>query len=459
MVPDLFLAEEFRRRYPHSGKPCIVHSPGRVDLLGSHNDYNGLPVLTITLDRAISIAFAPREDSQVRFENVDAAFEPVEFALESPIPRSTQGHWANYLKAAAHWLVSNPDAERQFCGIDGLVASDLPMGQGLSSSSALVVGSALTLLTANEIHYERLNLAEEMARAEHYVGTAGGGMDQASCLLGMEGHALRLDFFPLRARPQQIPPGYDFLLVDTLIRTAKTREHLDTFNRRVVECRLAAAVLAHALEVEYDPSTTLLLGQLPVDVLEVSEKQLNDLLNNTFPKETFTLSEIAARIGISSEDAEHRWLVLPGGRTFTPPADGFRLLQRSRHILTEARRVLAATDFFARGQADGLAGLIAQGYASSRDNYEVSLPAVETIIERCHEAGIHAARLPGAGFGGSLVCVAPRGTADEARRRIYELFYSKADPRRFPPGQSPEALLKDTCFQVVPSHGAAVVEP
>lgn len=456
MISDAQLGDEFRRRFPDAGAPTLVHSPGRVDLLGSHNDYNGLPVLTITLDRAITIAFAPRDDNKVQFLNADAAFEPVEFALEPVIERSPQGHWANYLKASAQWLMNQPHGNTQPRGVCGLLASDLPMGQGLSSSSALVVGAALVFLHANNIEYERLHLAEEMARAEHYVGTAGGGMDQASCLLGMADHALRLDFYPLRARPQAIPPAYDFILVDTLIRTAKTREHLNTFNRRVVECRLAAAILAHTLELEYDPSTVLLLGQLPPELLEISDTQLSQLLLRAFTQETYTITGIAGLLGVAPEDVERRWLSLPGGHIFAQPDDGFRLLQRSRHILTEARRVIAATSFFANGRADGLADLIAQGYASSRDNYQVSLPAVEDLIAICHEAGIHAARLPGAGFGGSLICVAPKGSADQVRESLYRLFYSNADPKRFPPEGSPEQYLKDTCFQVVPSQGATV---
>lgn len=455
MIAVEALTEAFRRRFPEEGRPSVIVSPGRVDLLGSHNDYNGLQVLTLTLDRAISIAFVPSANGRALFENVNSAFEPVAFDLFPEIPKSPQGDWANYIKAAAQWTAGTTGAHR---GVTALVASDLPMGQGLSSSSALVCGAALAFLHANNLRYDRLRLAEAMARAEHYVGTAGGGMDQASCLLGQAHHALRLDFYPLRARPYPIPEAHDFLLVDTLIRTAKTKEHLDTFNRRVVECRLAAAMLAREFEVEYDPDSVLLLGQLPDDLVDVDEAAIDRQLARVFHRETYRLEEVAAHLRLAPGEVRRRWLALPGGRVFEEPADGFRIPQRCRHILTEARRVSAATELFGQGRANGLDALIAQGYASSRDNYEVSLPPVDRLVAQCLEAGARAARLPGAGFGGSLVCVTPRGEANAVRNRLYETFYAKADPVRFPPGADPETMLKETCFQVIPSHGAQVLE-
>src|SRR5258707_6591244 len=109
------------------------------------------------------------------------------------------GDWGNYHKAAAQGLLSllGPAGVR---GGDFLVDSDVPPGAGLSSSSALVIASALALLAINDRGLPPLQLAELTATAERYVGTQSGGMDQAVCLLGQAGHALRIDFDPLHAR-------------------------------------------------------------------------------------------------------------------------------------------------------------------------------------------------------------------------------------------------------------------
>ena len=204
-------------------------APGRVNLIGEHTDYNGLPVLPIAIDRAVRIDFRVTGDAMVELRSPVAPFAPFAFQLKRPIEAAGRGDWSNYVRAAALGLLEHGVELRR--GIEGTVSGDVPIASGLSSSSALVVASALALLKANGVEVgdgmggggeggvgsataglasdedpadehrsleviSRMELAALMARSERFVGLQGGGMDQAACLCGVAGHALRIAVRP-----------------------------------------------------------------------------------------------------------------------------------------------------------------------------------------------------------------------------------------------------------------------
>ena len=184
----------------------IARAPGRVNLIGEHTDYNGLPVFPMAVDRDIAAVFSPRKDRQIILANTDPGFSERSFEVQESIPPSSTGDWGNYCKAAVQGLLDyyrqkHRKADR-FCGFEATYDGDIPVAAGMSSSSALVVLSALLFLASNDLDLyttpsRRLELADLLARAEHYVGTQGGGMDQAISLMGRSGHAVKIDFFPL----------------------------------------------------------------------------------------------------------------------------------------------------------------------------------------------------------------------------------------------------------------------
>src|SRR5262249_1494440 len=128
-----------------------------------------------------------------------------------------------------------------------LIDGHIPPAAGVSSSSALVVAVALAQLTLADAGFDRVALAEALARGEQYVGTLSGGMDQAAILLGPPGHAVPLDFFPLRARAVAVPAAVAFVVAHTLEQAAKSELARAHYNQRVVECRAATALLGHRL--------------------------------------------------------------------------------------------------------------------------------------------------------------------------------------------------------------------
>src|SRR5262249_48203572 len=138
-IDDPRLLEELALRF--RGEPSqLVRAPGRVNLIGEHTDYNGLPVFPMAIQRAVRIAFRPRSDARVHLENRDPRFEPREFEIGPEIAPFAAGDWGNYAKAAAQALARRAPIRR---GFDALVEGDIPSAAGLSSSSALVVACAL----------------------------------------------------------------------------------------------------------------------------------------------------------------------------------------------------------------------------------------------------------------------------------------------------------------------------
>lgn len=223
-----FLAEEFARRF---GSPPghLSRAPGRVNLIGEHVDYNDLPVLPMALQREVRIALRPRDDERIVLHNVNDAFPPVEFDIGPSIEPYVQGAWGNYVKAPANELA------RRFAiwrGFDGVLDSDLPVASGLSSSSAVVNAVGLALAHINEVPTEPRELGALMADAERYVGTQGGGMDQAISMGARAGHAAKITFAPLRLRHVRVPDDWCVIVAHTGSRAEKSQAAMVAYNRR-----------------------------------------------------------------------------------------------------------------------------------------------------------------------------------------------------------------------------------
>ena len=135
------LLTEFKTLFPESKEIGIIRAPGRVNLIGEHTDYNALPVLPIAIDKNIIIIFSPVNDSTIRIYNHDPGFEYREFEISENTKPYETGDWGNYVKAGVLW-----NKEKGKKGFNALIYGDIPSAAGLSSSSALVVASALTFL-------------------------------------------------------------------------------------------------------------------------------------------------------------------------------------------------------------------------------------------------------------------------------------------------------------------------
>jgi galactokinase len=231
--------ERFRELFG-TAPTAVVRAPGRVNLIGEHIDYAGLPVLPMAIERRITLYVGPGADGRVRIVNACREHGEREFYVEQAIPPWPAGDWGNYPKAAVQGLV---DDGLRPTGFDALLSSDLPPAAGLSSSSALVVAVALGALSVqgSQALPEVLELAALLANAEQYVGARGGGMDQAAILAGRAGFASHVAFDPLRVEWIPVPDGWSFVVAHSLATAEKSGAARDTYNRRRDEVERALA--------------------------------------------------------------------------------------------------------------------------------------------------------------------------------------------------------------------------
>jgi len=379
--------------------PALVRAPGRVNLIGEHIDYCGLPVFPMAIQRSVCIAFDARADREVQLANRDPGFAASTFTLTQQIPPARAGDWSNYARAAAQALVQRFPNLR---GVDALVESDLPIAAGLSSSSALVVAMALAILHANGVTMAPLELMELLARGERYVGTAGGGMDQSIILGAQAGCASRIDFHPLRLTPTAVPADWRFIVAWSMVHAEKSGAARQEYNERPRQADEARRLVAARLGRPEDSSYPALLAAAPAaELLEIVGKALPVVLSKRF-----------------------------------------------RHVVTEGARVRQAEAAMARGDLAAFGLLLDASHQSLRDDYGVSHAELDQLVELAREAGAVGARLTGAGFGGSIVALCLVEQAPQVMTVLRERFYA-------PRGAA--ADVGRYVFAAEPSGGAEVM--
>jgi galactokinase len=362
----------------------IFRAPGRVNLIGEHTDYNHGYVMPVALDKDILLLARRRSDPVVRIRNIEEEFPSFSFSVGPDIPPAKPGHWGNYIKAAAQALAQHFPA-RDWCGFDGLLIGRAPHGLprqvGLSSSSAMVVVAALALTRFNAVDLRGVPLAHFCAEAEWYVGTRGGIMDHFIAVLGRRDHALFLDCRPYTGnyyKTEHVPllRGYRLLIADSGVRHQNVK---GGYNHRVAACRAAVQLLKPDL-----PAITHLR-----DVQGIPW----DTLASKLPEQA-TVGDLKAQ-GVSLED-------IPGLRDDAV----LKVRARCRHVWTENERVLAAVQALRAQDAVTLGYLLNEAHTSARDDYEISCPELEYLVQAAREVdGVLGARLTGAGWGGCIVAV------------------------------------------------------
>ncbi|MGH7864280.1 MAG: galactokinase, partial [Candidatus Binataceae bacterium] len=231
-----------------------VRAPGRVNLIGEHTDYNGLPVLPVAIDRSTIVVASARNDGLVQIHNRDAAFTPRMFRVSRAIEPYPAGDWGNYIKAAVQGVVrrccANDESISRMLGATMVIDGRVPVAAGLSSSAALMVGSTLAFMALNALEYPPLETSEMIALSENYVGTMSGGMDQAASIFGKSNHALLIQFDPLRIDAVAMPRDAALVVAHSHEVADKSGRVRAQYNRRVIECKRAAAIVGGALQLD-----------------------------------------------------------------------------------------------------------------------------------------------------------------------------------------------------------------
>jgi galactokinase len=349
-----------------------------VNLIGEHIDYAGLPVFPMALQREVRIAFRPRDDGIVLAATSDPSYAPCHFEIGPVIEPFEDGDWGNYLKAAAQGMATAYGVER---GFDAVIDSTVPVAAGLSSSSALVIATALAAAGSNDLEPDPIELAELMAEAEQYVGTRGGGMDQAISAGARAGCAARVEFDPLRIQPVPVPDGWRFVVAHSLVQAHKSGGAREGYNRRRAETEEALVSVA---------------ADLSLPASEVASYR--DLLERVSGSSALAAAEAC----------------LEGD-----------LRKRFRHVVTEYERVVRAEVAMRRGSLNGFGMLMNGSHASLADDYEVSIPELDDLVTIARDAGAAGARLTGAGMGGCVVALCTSDTVEGVLMAIQERFYAE----------------------------------
>ncbi len=342
-----FVTTEFVARF---GAPPAVwgRAPGRVDLMGSHTDYNLGYVMLMAIDRDTWMAARPRADRQVRIASLNLP-GVCHFSLDDIRHVEDQAlAWTEYVRGMAMVL---QDAGLELTGFDGLIHSTVPLGGGLSSSAALEMATAIIFQQVSGFRLDTVEMARLGQGAENqFVGVNCGILDQYSSAMGREGSALLLDCRDLTSTAVPIHSDLQVVICDT---RAERRLAGTEYDERRRQCEEGAR----------------LLQRYRSDI-----SSLRDVDRDFFEKHRQDLPEIVAK--------------------------------RCQFIIEENARGLELREALPRGDRQALGDLFHASFAGARDLYEIAVPAMETMVEVMLEApGAVAARQAGAGFGGCMVAL------------------------------------------------------
>jgi galactokinase len=354
------LSKAFAQLY--NAQPTIWgRAPGRVDLMGSHTDYNLGYVMTMTIDRDTWLVARPREDGQARLFSLNTNSGGT-FSLEN-LQRGND--WVDYVRGMA-WALRQ--AGYPLKGFDGLVHSTVPFGSGLSSSAALEMACGVVFQALGGFTLDPVELALLGQKAENqFVRVNCGILDQYSSALGRAGCTLLLDCRDLSSRVTPIAKELSVVICDTRAERNLTGSE---YGERRAQCEQGVRILQE--------SYPHILALRDVS-LEMLEKHAADL----------------------------------------PPVT----LKRCRFIIEENQRVLDLAEALPDGDCDRLAVLFRQSYLGARDLYEIGAPSMEAMMKAMVSGpGVIGARQAGAGFGGCLVALVHSGQVPEFAQHVGQVY-------------------------------------
>jgi N-acetylgalactosamine kinase len=402
-----------------------VRAPGRVNLIGEHTDYSGLPVLPVAIDRSTIIVAAVRNDREIHLFNRDPAYESRRYRIETRIEPYQSGDWANYHKAAVQGVIDHFSSRG--AGVDGLKGAtmfldgNVPPAAGLSSSSALTVASAIAFMAVNDLHLSALETAAMAARSERYVGTRGGGMDQAVSMLGVKDHALFINFDPLRVETIRMPDDVSIVVANSHEIADKSGQVRDEYNLRVIECAVAARLLAQSLKLE----NVRILGDVVSAIPDYDTEFLLNKLCESAPQRIADFDAAAGLLETSSDALATDLFGADASRIRVPAGRKLEIYKRARHVLSENRRVQSAVDALRAGDLDSLGALMNQSHSSLEQDFEVSTTRLNDLVECARKAGALGARLTGAGFGGCIVALCRSQDSKPLLSALERDYYAK----------------------------------
>lgn len=468
------LVQRFGEIYPHQRPHFVSRSPGRVNLIGEHIDYSLYEVLpmAISADILVAVSAVPSDpdskgESRVSIANVDSEkFASAEFLIsavgQADIDASIHS-WINYFKAGlngALLLLRQQHTVITLRSMQVLVDGAIPPGGGLSSSAAFVCASALAVLRANGAEQvAKGDLVELAIISERAVGVNSGGMDQAASVLSTRGQALSVSFSPtLHAEAVPFPalsPPITFMIAQSFVAADKHVTAPECYNLRVVECTLAAEVMASRLNLRLQSDSSPLQHSLrgvqnayfalshPIPDPKTQLRTMLALIPSHLSQaEGYNLPEIASILSTTAPALLQRLTA-----RFPIRATTYHLARRATHVFSEALRVLEFKSLLhhqpplpASEILPRLGALMNETQLSCRQDYDCSCPELDQLCDIARAAGAYGSRLTGAGWGGCTVHLVPREKVDAIRAAWEEKYYRVREPE-ISPDRLAEAVI------------------
>ncbi|MHA6248276.1 galactokinase [Pontibacter sp. CAU 1760] len=334
-------------------EPLLVRSPGRINLIGEHTDYNEGFVLPAAIDKQMVLAVAKNDTQTIRLFASDLD-RSAEFSLEGLKPSAVS--WANYILGVVDQLQK---AGHKIGGFDCVFGGDIPMGSGLSSSAALECGAGYALIKLFDLEVDNTSLVRFAQQAEHtFAGVQCGIMDQFASVMGKEMHALRLDcrsldfsYFPIQLQ------DYQLVLCDTQVKHSLASS---AYNTRRSECETGVA----AVQTLYPKVNSL--RDVNLEMLQEAKAQL-------------------------SED----------------------VYKRCTYVIEENERLLSGCELLEKGDIKGFGEKMYGSHKGLSELYEVSCPELDFLVEATQEnQHVVGARMMGGGFGGCTLNLVAKAQKD-----------------------------------------------
>lgn len=349
-------------------EPMLIRSPGRINLIGEHTDYNDGFVFPAAIDKEIHFAVAKNDVNMFRFYAVDLE-ESFELKVEDL--KRTETSWANYLLGVAAQFKK---AGFALTGIDCVFGGDIPLGAGLSSSAAIENGFAFALKELLNAPVTKIQMIKMAQKAEHeYAGVMCGIMDQFASMTGKKDHAMKLDCRSLEYEYANIDlHDYTILLCNTNVKHELASSE---YNNRRKECETGVKILQ-----EYDNNITA-LRDVSLELLKQHKNEFDPVV-----------------------------------------------YKRCLYVVKENLRVEEAFSALAKNDIKALGDLMYQSHEGLRDDYEVSCKELDQLFDLAQKSDdVIGSRMMGGGFGGCTINIVKKEKVSSFKEDVIREYYNVKD--------------------------------
>jgi galactokinase len=363
---DIVKSVEVKFKQAFNEEPLIVRSPGRVNLIGEHTDYNNGFVLPAAIDKAIYFAISPRKDDLCKIHALDMN-DDFEFRISNLefSPKS----WPNYLMGVVDQLVK---AGNKFNGFNCVFGGDIPIGAGLSSSAALEAGLAFSINHIYKLGIDKIDLVKLSQKAENeFVGVKCGIMDQYINIFGKSGNVLQIDcqslnykYFPFEFE------NISVVLFDTRVTHSLASSE---YNKRRAECSTGVET------IKKDHSQVNSLRDVSVQMLNEYKSKLDTVV-----------------------------------------------FKRCKYAVEESERLLNACDSLTKGDLKTFGKLMYETHEGLSKDYEVSCTELDYLVELTKDnQKVYGSRMMGGGFGGCTINLIENDAVDSVVKSVSESYQNK----------------------------------